>query len=164
MGNIKYCFIRQNYYDEHPELKKILDQFDESKHNIRAHLCLSINFNGNNILVPLRRELGACKRKFGTIGFAVPSLKRPNAGLDYRYIMVINDEKYLRFDIPRISNSQIRRIEDNYSTIEKEATDYIKHYVRIAKKNRVEKTALFKESSLVNFEQELGVFSSEGKP
>lgn len=34
-------------------------------------------------------------RKFGRIGHSVPSTKRKNAGLDYRYALIINDSRYV---------------------------------------------------------------------
>lgn len=71
--------------------------------------------------------------------------------------MIINDNKYLIFDTPRISNSQITIIKDNYKTIEKEAIAYIKGYIRTANKGRVLCTAKFKESSLINFHDELNI-------
>lgn len=71
--------------------------------------------------------------------------------------MIINDEKYLMFDSPRISNKQITIIENNYDLIEKETIEYINSYIRVARKNRVQRTAKFRESSLINFHKELGV-------
>ena len=120
-------------------------------------LCLNVKYKGNNILIPLRKNLGAADRAFGKIGFPVPSMSKPKAGLDYRYIMVINDDKYLRFDTPRISNKQSTAIQDNYNVIEREAIEYIEAYIRVAMKNRVERTARFRESSLINFHKELEI-------
>lgn len=157
MTNVKYCYIKKQFYKDNPNLKKILDVNDSTKQSIRTHMCLNIHYLGNNILIPLRKNLGSPNRKFGKIGFPVPSKSKPNAGLDYRYIMVINDNKYLTFDTPRISNSQITIIKDNYKTIEKEAIAYIKGYIRTANKNRVSCTAKFKESSLINFHEELKI-------
>ena len=71
--------------------------------------------------------------------------------------MIINDTKYLRFDGPRISSRQIAAIETGYATIEKEAIEYVNSYVRVARKNRVERTARFRESSLINFHKELNI-------
>lgn len=156
-GVVSYCYIVEEYYKDHPDLQKVLDVDDNTKHNIRTHLCLNIKYKGNNILIPLRKNLGAADRAFGKIGFPVPSMSRPKAGLDYRYIMVINDKKYLRYDTPRISNKQSAAIENNYSIIEREAIEYIEAYIRVALKNRVAKTARFRESSLINFHEELEI-------
>ena len=91
-----YCYILEQYYIDHPGLEQILDVSDASKHNIRTHVCLEVQYNDNKILIPLRKSLGNPVRSFGKIGFSVPSKDKPNAGLDYRYIMVINDDKYIR--------------------------------------------------------------------
>lgn len=159
-SRISYCYIVEEYYKDHPDLEKVLDIDDAAKHNIRTHLCLNVKYKGNNILIPLRKNLGAADRAFGKIGFPVPSMSKPKAGLDYRYIMVINDDKYLRYDMPRISNKQSTAIQNNYDVIEREAIEYIEAYIRVAMKNRVERTARFRESSLINFHKELEI---EGK-
>ena len=88
-------------------------------------------------------------------------MNKPKAGLDYRYIMIINDTKYIRFDTPRITNRQSSTIEHNYHIIENEAIEYIKSYIRVAQKGRVDKTARFRESSLINFHKELGITCDE---
>ena len=157
MSDIQYGYILQEYYDVHNNLQKILDLGEDAKHGIRTHLCLNINYNGNNILIPLRKNLGNAERRFGRIGFAVPSMSKPDAGLDYRYIMIIEDDKYIKFDIPKIPNSQVSIIERNYATIESQAIEYINSYIKVAKKGRVDKVARFRESSLINFDKELGV-------
>jgi hypothetical protein len=71
--------------------------------------------------------------------------------------MIINNINYIRFDIPKISNSQIKIVENNYETIEKEAIEYIESYIRVANKGRVDRTARFRESSLINFHRELNI-------
>ena len=157
MSDIQYCYITEQYYIDNPTLIKILDIADSSKYNIRTHICLNIQFNNNSVLIPLRKNLGEPNRKFGKIGFSVPSLSKPKAGLDYRYIMIINNINYIRFDIPKISNSQIKIIENNYETIEKEAIEYIESYIRVANKGRVDRAARFRESSLINFHRELNI-------
>lgn len=103
-------------------------------------------------------------RKYGRIGHSVPSQSKPNAGLDYRYIMIIKDDKYIRYDKPRIPNSQQNIIANEYTKIEQEALEYIKAYIRVAKKNRVQRTARFRESSLINFHKELGITNNVDTP
>lgn len=161
MDSIQYCYISNEYYNIHDKLVKILDIDDDNKHELRTHLCLNINYNNNNILIPLRKNLGKPERKFGRIGFAVPSESKPLAGLDYRYIMIINNNDYLKFDKPLIPLSQTNKIEDFYDTIEKEAIEYIESFIKVARKNRVDKTSRFKESSLVNFYTELDIVVNE---
>lgn len=157
MTDIQYCYITEQYYIDNPMLIKILDIGNPSKHNVRTHMCLNIQFNNNSVLIPLIKNLGEPNRKFGKIGFSVPSQSKPKAGLDYRYIMIINNVSYIRFDTPKISNSQIKIIENNYGTIEKEAIEYIQSYIRVSNKGRVDRTARFRESSLINFHKELNI-------
>ena len=57
----------------------------------------------------------------------------------------------------KIPNSQRKVISENYAAIEREMNTYIKRYIKIAKKRRVEKEPLFRKSSLVNYHQELGI-------
>lgn len=55
MSDIRYCYITEQYYIDNPTLIKILDINDSSKHNIRTHICLNVQFNGNSVLIPLRK-------------------------------------------------------------------------------------------------------------
>lgn len=71
--------------------------------------------------------------------------------------MIINNVSYIRFNTPKISNSQIKIIENNYGTIEKEAIEYIPSYIRVSNKGRIDRTARFRESSLINFHKELNI-------
>ena len=88
------CYIRENYFKEHSDFKKVLDPGDTSKQSKRTHLCVKVEIDSNQYYIPLRNNLGDPVRKFGRIGHSVPSSKRENAGLDYRYAMIINDSKY----------------------------------------------------------------------
>lgn len=38
---VQYCYITEDYYNDNPNLVKILDINDSSKHNVRTHLCLT---------------------------------------------------------------------------------------------------------------------------
>lgn len=158
MNEIRFCFIKESCYKEHPDIINVLDVGDSVKQSKRTHLCILIKLNNNQILIPLRNNLGKPLRKFGKIGFAVPSEKRPNAGLDYRYSLIINNNQYLEFhDSQKLPNSQYNIIANNYSTIKSEITVYINRYIKVAKKNRILKEPLFRTSSLINFHKELNI-------
>ena len=106
----------------------------------------------------LRNNLGEPLRKFGKIGFSVPSEKRPKAGLDYRYSLIINDERYIeKQDEKKLPNAQYRIIEENIELIKREINEYVNKYVKVAKKNRHKIEPLFRVSSLVNFHKELEI-------
>ena len=84
--SVSLCFVKRSYFEDHPDLVKILDVNDSYKQSRRTHLCLMIERNENKFYIPLRNNLGDPIRKYGRIGHSVPSEKRPNAGLDYRYV------------------------------------------------------------------------------
>lgn len=152
------CFIKEQYFIDNPNLINMLDPGDTDKQSRRTHLCIEIVINNNTVYVPLRNNLGAPIRKFGKIGYAVPSDKRPNAGLDYRYSLIINDKKYIEsHTTPKLPNSQYKVICRNYNLIRQEVKEYIRKYIKAAKKNRHEIEPLFRLSSLINFHKELGI-------
>ena len=146
------CYIRENYFKEHSDFKKVLDSGDTSKQSKRAHLCIKVEIDCNQYYIPLRNNLGDEVRKFGRIGHSVPSSKRGNAGLDYRYAMNINDSKYIELQTElKIPNSQFRCIKNDMDSIVKEFETYLRGYIRAVKKKRNEKEPLYRESSLINF-------------
>ena len=150
------CFIRESYFKKNESFVKMLDSGNTSKQSKRTHLCVLIEVNSNKFYVPLRNNLGDEVRKFGRIGHAVPSGKRKDAGLDYRYALIVNDESYIEMQTEKkIPESQYRKIKNDYDTIKAEFTVYVNGYIKAAKKNRVEKEPLYRESSLMNFNNEL---------
>lgn len=155
---ITLCFIRAAYFKERLGFIKLLDIGNTDKQSKRTHLCVKIDIHDNSYYVPLRNNLGADVRKFGRIGHAIPSEKRKNAGLDYRYALIVNDCSYIELqEIKKIPDSQYRKIIRDYDIIVREFSMYVKGYVKAAKKNRHIKEPLYRESSLINFFGELGV-------
>lgn len=79
-----------------------------------------------------------------------------DAGLDYRYALIVNDSKYI--EIPttqKIPNRQWNKITADYNNIISEFTVYLSGFKRALKKNRINREALYRESSLINFTSEL---------
>ena len=151
------CFIRESYFKKNADFVKMLDSGNTNKQSKRTHVCVMIEVNSNKFYVPLRNNLGDEVRKFGRIGHAVPSDKRKDAGLDYRYALVVNDESYIEMQTEKkIPESQYRKIKNDYDTIKAEFTVYVNGYIKAAKKKRVEKEPLYRESCLINFNVELG--------
>ncbi len=152
------CFIKEQYFIDHADFKKMLDSGNFVKQSKRTHLCISFIYNNNAIYVPLRNKLGLANRPFGKIGYPVPSKSRPNAGLDYRYSLIINDSKYIEYqDIQKIPDSQADVLNNDYEIIKEEVLTYLQKYIKMAMKNRIDKEPLFRESSLINFHEELGI-------
>lgn len=111
----KLCFIKETYFLEHRSFVKLLDTNNTDKQSKRTHLCILIQISSNKFYIPLRNNLGAEVRKFGRIGHAIPSEKRINAGLDYRYALVINDDNYIELCTEqRIPEAQYRKIKQDY--------------------------------------------------
>ena len=150
---VQYCFIREKYFMEHSDFINMLDVGQTKKQSNRVHMCISVEVDGNRYVIPLRNNLGDPVRKFGRIGHAVPSASRKNAGLDYRYALVVNDDKYIEIpDERKIPRSQARKIENEYEAIIAEFLQYLKGYKKAVKKRRVQREPLYRVSSLQNFE------------
>ena len=136
----------------------MLDTNNSSKQAKRTHLCVRVEIDKNHYYIPLRNNLGDEMRKFGRIGHAVPSASRPNAGLDYRYALIVNDETYIEVQTERkIPASQYRIIKSDYEKICAEFEVYLKGFMRSVRKKRQHKEPLYRESCLVNYLSELGL-------
>lgn len=155
---IECVFIRREYFEINRYYVKILDSGNFEKQCKRMYLFLKVTYQDNNFYIPLRKNLGNGERIFGKIGYNLPTATKPLAGLDYRYMLIVNDKGYIEHPKElRIPKSQYLAIEENYATIEKEVITYVKGYVKVAKKNRVDRTAKYRESSLINFHSELKI-------
>ena len=136
----------------------MIDNGDTKKQSHRTHLCLCIENDNNRFLIPLRNNLGDEVRKFGRIGHSIPTQNRKKAGLDYRYALIVNDEKYIEWqDERKIPKSQYSVIERDINDIRKEFMVYLNGYIKVAKKRRIQKEPLYRVSSLQNFNVELNV-------
>ncbi len=154
----RLCFIKESYFVRHSGYIKMLDTGNTRKQSRRSHLCVLVRQDENDFYIPLRNNLGAEVRKFGRIGHGVPSEKRENAGLDYRYALIINDSSYIEPQIEKkIPRSQYQKIKKDYEIIQAEFTVYLNGFIKAAKKKRNEKEPLYRESSLINYLSELGL-------
>lgn len=161
-NNFRSALIKQQYFINNSHYIKMLDEGDVDKQGRRNYLFIEVKYKNNRILVPLRTKLGEANRPFGVIGFKVPSKSKPLAGLDYRYSLVVNNENYIEMQEQiEIPNSQQKILENNYSVIENEVINYIEGYIACAIKKRETREPLYRESSLQNFNEELGV--NEGR-
>ena len=155
---VKLCFIRRSFFEIHSDYTKILDVGLPQKQSQRTHLCVVIEKDDNHFFIPLRNNLGDAVRKYGRIGHSVPSETRKRAGLDYRYALIVNDWEYVEDATERrIPKRQLKQIENDYDEICREFTVYLNGYKKAAKKGKVDKIPLFRESSLVNFHSELNI-------
>lgn len=73
--------------------------------------------------------------------------------------MIVNNPIYIEIQTERkIPSSQFKCIQRDYELIKSEFEVYLRGYKRAAKKGRIEKEPLYRESSLINFHAELGIF------
>ena len=155
---IRYCFIKEAYFKDHKDFVNMLDTNETKKQSHRTHICLCIEENNNKFFIPLRNNLGEEIRKFGRIGHAIPSQKRDKAGLDFRYTLIVNEEKYIEWQKERkIPKAQYKAIEKDFDIITREFEVYLNGYMKAARKRRVNKEPLYRVSSLINFDRELGI-------
>ncbi|MGK0469342.1 hypothetical protein [Clostridium sp.] len=155
-ANCKFVFIEKIYFTENIHFIEMLDPYDE-KQSRRNYLFLNVNYEGNNLLVPLRTEMDS-EKPFGIIGYAVPSNTKVNAGLDFRKILIVNDFTYIETpEYCRIPQSQQNIIDQNYSKISNLVTSYVKGYISSAIKGREKREPKYRYSTLHNFHKELGI-------
>lgn len=153
----KCVFIKQEYFQKNNDLVEILDPNNLEKQSQRKYIFLGFKYENNTILVPLRTNMSDIL-KIGQIGYKVPSEEKPNAGLDYRKMLIVNDSTYIEDpEYLKIPTSQIRIINANYDTIKNQIIAYLNGYKKSAKKGRHLKDKKFKYSTLHNFHDELGI-------
>lgn len=154
---INYVFIKASYFQDHPNLIELIDPItNTAKLSRRTHLHIELTYDGYTVYVPMRNFINLAK--YGKIGFPLPSASRPNAGLDYRKMLLINDRKYIQKLIHiKMARSQINAIEKNYTLIQKEVEDYIKGYITAYNNGHIEKSKKYRYATLKNFNHILGL-------
>lgn len=156
-----FVFIKEDYFRSNSGFVEMLDPYDIKKQTSRQYLYINVQYKGNTVLVPLRRNLPGNNLK---LYYPVPSETRPNAGLDYRKMLIVNDTNNI--EVPttqRLATSQVKIINDNYAKIEKAVINYIDGYIKSANKNREHKDYAYSYSTLHNFHKELGIVKKETK-
>ena len=153
---VRLCFIRREYFEIHRDFVKMLDIGNPDKQSHRTHLCVHIVKADNNFFIPLRNNLGEPIRKYGRIGHAIPSEKREKAGLDFRYAILVNDEEFIEnITEKKIPKRQMDQLEREYDKICNEFSVFLNGFIKAAKRGQAEKIPLYRESSLINFVDEL---------
>lgn len=148
---VNYVFIKSSYFQDHPNLVELIDPItNTAKLSRRTHLHIELNYDGYTVYVPMRKFINLAK--YGKIGFPLPSTSRPNAGLDYRKMLLINDRKYIQKLIHiKIARSQINTIEKNYTRIQKEVEGYIRGYINAYHSDCIDKSKKYRYATLKNF-------------
>lgn len=149
--------INEEYFLEHSDFVEMLDPNNIKKQTDRCYVFICFKYIGNNVLVPFRTHIPNIE-KIGRVAYKLPSSKRPNAGLDYRKVLIVNDDRYISHqECIRLPKSQTSVIKNNYVKIESEVIKYIEGYIKSAKKGREYKDKKYKYSTLHNFHDELRI-------
>ena len=158
---VEYAFVFNSFFEQ--EFNDPEEVLDKNKGKVareaRAYVCIKIEWERNTFLLPLRRDLANMPNHplFKKACYPVPSTERVNAGLDFRKIIVVNDDSLYKIEEARISSKQKKIIQDNFEEIKEQAIAYIKGFKKSAKKNRQKRDSLYKYSALNNFLEELGI-------
>lgn len=147
---IDVIHLNKKYFEENSHFKNMLDENNIQKQVKRPYVYVSIKVRDNNFLLPLRSNLNHPN------GFHAPSSKSANAGIDYSHALILPESSYIknRTDLDR---EQYDYIKDNYDTIKSGFASYLKDYIRKEKKGIAHKVGKFKNSTLLNFNEELGL-------
>lgn len=159
---VKYAFVKNAFFEqEFNDPTQILDKEDgKGSRETRVYVCVEIQFEDNTYLVPLRKNLAnniVSNSLFNKTYYKVPSDSKPNAGLDFRKTIVINDPSMYVIDEAKISHAQKKIIEENFAEISMLAIEYIKGFKKAAQKKRQKREPLYRFSALNNFLKELKV-------
>ena len=149
MTDFDIVYIKTDFFENNPNLQEILDKNDPVKQQQRAYLFLTFTYNNNNFFIPFRSNIKNCS-------FPLPTTNRPNAGLDYRKMLIINNLNYIvPTKHPNIPNSQLHKINNNKHLIKQQVINYINGYIKAFKKNRHTLDSRFIYSTLHNYHKEL---------
>jgi DNA-directed RNA polymerase subunit L len=162
--NVQYVFVLDSFFErDFVDPEEILDK-NKGKvdRESRVYVCLKIEWETNTFLIPLRRDIGSLLEhpKLKKACYPVPSTTKEKAGLDFRKIIIVNDESLYRVDEAKISAKQRNIIQRNFDEIKSLAIAYIEGFKKAAKKNRQKRDVLYKFSALNNFLEELGISNS----
>ena len=146
-------FILEQYFIDNSNFIELLDTNNIQKQSSRFHIFVSTSYKENQFFIPLRSNI-----KHGSMGFSAPSSTRPNAGLDYRKALIVNDDKYIhRPNVVKIPSSQRNHIQANIVAINNGFSNYVNGYIKSANKKREHIDSKYKFSTLHNFHKELGI-------
>lgn len=148
---MNYLTLNKMYFDDHSNFRNMLDPNNRMKQIKRPYAFLKIVVDDISFLIPLRSNLNHPN------GFKIPSSLKTKAGLDYSHALVYPQEKYILNNRVIISNEQYNMVKKNQDIIKKEFRNYIREYKKAVERGYVNKMGKFKNSTLVNFNKELGV-------
>ena len=150
-GKPIFAMIKPSYFTDHFYLQEVL------KKNSRLYLGLILEVNDNKCFIPLRSQINI-QPKLRKAGFHLPTENRPYAGLDYRKLLIINDESYVEVQKKvKIPNVQKEKIYNSIDLICLAVNRYINTYIKETLRERSEGHIHYKYSTLKNFHSELNL-------
>lgn len=151
---IDVVHLNRKYFEENSHFKNMLDENNVPKQVKRPYVYMKVRVEDKDFLLPLRSNLNHPN------GFHAPSSKSANAGIDYSHALILPDRSYIK-DRTHLDREQYNYIRDNYETIKNGFGSYLKDYIRKEKQGVAHKIGKFKNSTLVNFNEELGLVKKQ---
>ncbi|NWK72602.1 hypothetical protein HWX41_27155 [Bacillus paramycoides] len=151
---IEVVHLNKKYFEENSHFKNMLDENNVSKQMKRPYVYVKVRVEDKDFLLPLRSNLNHPN------GFHAPSSKSANAGIDYSHALILPNRSYIK-NQSHLDREQYNFIKDNYETIKSGFGSYLKDYIRQEKKGIAHKIGKFKYSTLMNFNQELGLVKEQ---
>jgi len=96
---VTVVFIKEQYFIDNASFVEMLDPHELIKQPTRSYLFINIKYYGNDFYIPFRKSIDL---RIGNIGYSLPSSTRPNAGLDFRKALIVNDNSYIQL-LPTIN-------------------------------------------------------------
>lgn len=147
---LEIVHLNRKYFEENSHFINMLDDGNILKQVKRPYVYVKVRVSEKDFLLPLRSNLNHPN------GFHAPSSKSANAGIDYSHALLLPDESYIK-KRSHLDKEQYDYVQANYETIKKGFSLYLKDYIRESRKGIAHKLGRFKNSTLLNFNQELEV-------
>lgn len=151
---IEVVHLDRKYFEENSHFKNMLDENNVPKQIKRPYVYVKVRVEDKDFLLPLRSNLNHPN------GFHAPSSKSANAGIDYSHALILPDRSYIK-NRTHLDREQYNYIRDNYETIKNGFGSYLKDYMRKEKQGVAYKIGKFKNSTLLNFNEELGLVKEQ---
>ncbi|AJI09090.1 hypothetical protein [Bacillus cereus] len=151
---IEVVHLDRKYFEENSHFKNMLDENNVPKQIKRPYVYVKVRVEDKDFLLPLRSNLNHPN------GFHAPSSKSANAGIDYSHALILPNRSYIK-NRTHLDREQYNYIRDNYETIKTGFGSYLKDYIRKEKQGVAYKIGKFKNSTLLNFNEELGLVKEQ---
>ncbi|GLI90637.1 type III toxin-antitoxin system TenpIN family toxin [Bacillus subtilis] len=145
-----YYWLKEDYFSKNNSFDEMLDPGNLSKQGKRPYFYLKVAYRGNHFVIPFRSHVNH------SWGYHFDQTNKKGAGLDYTKSLIVNDSSYLG-KTPIIPKHQHKIIKNNINIIERQFKKYVDGYIRVAIQEKESSVQQFKNSTLQNFHNELGI-------